>query len=178
MSWWLPDLQPALSQGDVLLDCVAGAAVVHPRQAVKRASLAGAADAWVVDPAETPDQNDILTLLAKGRISAALVVSHSCELDKGERKARVHVAEVRPMASLQPDARERIMSQSRISLMPLPDLPTLGDCYADLRTIGGIDRRAALAAPKVASMTDAAVARLQAQLVAFFTRLKLDASVP
>ncbi len=59
--------------------------------------------------------------------------------------------------------------------MVLPDLPgTAKTLYADLRAIVTLDRELVNAYNRVASLSDTWVQRLQAQIIAFFTRLEPD----
>ena len=67
-----------------------------------------------------------------------------------------------------------MFEQREWAFLPLPDVPELGDYYADLRLIHPVDRRFLRDDSRLASMTDEATLRLQAQLVGFFTRKRLD----
>jgi len=55
--------------------------------------------------------------------------------------------------------------------MPLPEVPNLGDAYADLRFIQVLDGSVLEPVMRVAQLSDAGVDRLHKQLIVFFTRL-------
>ena len=110
--------------------------------------------------------------VARGRVTRALVVSHSCELDDKPDVTRVLMALIAPLSQVENErARARILEQKRRALLPLPDLPELGDHYADLRCIAYVDRKLVTDAQREFSMSDDGVIRLRAQLIEFFTRL-------
>jgi hypothetical protein len=104
----------------------------------------------------------------------ALVVSHDCDLDDVKDTERIVVAPVFPIArvtSSQQD-RERIMRGERPTYVALPNIPEIGDCYAELRSLCPLDRHLFNATTdRICSMTDEAVAIFRAQLVHYFTRL-------
>lgn len=70
--------------------------------------------------------------------------------------------------------RDKILRQERIALMPLPEVPNFGTSYVDFRSLAFIDRGAIDECKRTASMSDEGVARLQVQLIAFFTRKNLS----
>ena len=173
--WWGAAPHPELSQGDIVRDLPLGAST-YPRVFLSPSELKGDR-IWCPCQSWQADRDGLGHFLARGRFIAALVLSHSCELDKKERRGRVQVAPVASIGGIDEKNRQAIMAQRRISLMPLPGVPQLGDCYADLRIMSSIDRRLIAEAERVAGMTEGGVQRLQAQLVAFFTRKDLDAAV-
>jgi hypothetical protein len=99
----------------------------------------------------------------------AIVITHSCELDKHTNK-RVHLAPVALLSSVDPAVANNIVTQQTKGQLILPNVPGLGDCFADFRVIAPVQRELVNAAPRVASMTDAALNRLHDQIVAFFIR--------
>lgn len=167
---WAPSPDPRLSQGDVRT-MVPIAPVLHPLSTLgkKNAGLWEQLSDW------SEDRDGMSHCLARGKRPSVIVVSHSCELDKPQRKSRVLVAPVNLATTLDAKQKEVIFAQKRISLMPLPDVPSLGDCYADLRSIMSVDRSFLDEAARVGVLSDDWVLRLQAQLVAFFSR-KADAA--
>lgn len=167
-SWWLDVPDPRLSQGDVVTG-IPFAALAYPPTHVHKQVVKGGLAAWVETPEE--QRKPAGYFVAKGKRSAlVLVLSHSCELDKNERKGRVVVCEASPADRLQGEARDVVFAQRRRSLMPLPGVPELGDYYADLRTIQTVDRRIVETGTRASSMTDEARLRLQTQIAAFFAR--------
>lgn len=175
--WWAPELHPALSQGDVL-GVLPMATLVAPAVALTKSEERGSR-AWKEAPTWTPDADGLSYCLARGRRVAVMVLSHSCELDKGESKKRVLVAPIFSMAELPEAQRTQVAAQMRASRLALPAIPSFGDGFADLRVMTSIDRRLIDAAAKLASITEAGRQRLCTQLIGFLTRLELDdAAVP
>ncbi|HMR73967.1 MAG TPA: hypothetical protein PKD61_02615 [Polyangiaceae bacterium] len=130
--------------------------------------------AWKEHPEDAKDSNGMAHWLARGKVQHILVLSHSCELDKMHRKALVLVAPIARLSSVSsPEDRRRILEQKRRAFLPLPDLPGLGDCYADLRASHAIDRTTVDLLERMASLTDQGAQRLGAQVIGFFTRLNV-----
>ena len=170
-SWWRPELNDAgLSQGDVIQD-LPFAISTNPPTRLKKTTGKGGVETWV--PTSQSSGASQQHFLFEGKEALGLVVSHSCDLDKRAARLRVLVAPIRPITALEPEVQEKVMEQTRIPLMPLPELPGVGDSYVDLRSIIAVPRKLIPDAARVASMSDEGLERLQAQLVLFFTRLKL-----
>jgi hypothetical protein len=113
--------------------------------------------------------------VARGRLRLAIVVSHSCELDDKPDVRRVLIAPISPLSQVEDaDARTRILERKRRAFMPLPGVPGIGDHYADLRCITYVDRKLITESRRKSSMTDEGVVALQAQLIAYLTRLDPD----
>ena len=176
-SWWAPHLRSELSQGDVLSPVLIGAAQLPVVYLSKGPVLKGNVQTWTPPSVFAPNPGDGLgNFLGKGRVNHALIVSHDCEIDKPRRGSRVLIVPVSPLTNVV-DAvgRQAIIEQKRYASIPLPGLPSLGDCYADFRLLMWIDRKIIEDAGKrVASMTDEAVILLQARPVGFFTRKDLS----
>jgi len=85
----------------------------------------------------------------------------------------VIVAPIKPLSSIDDATSAKVLEGKVFALAPLPGVPNLGDCYIDFRSLTAIDREAALAAVRLASVTPEAERFLQARVVAFFTRLTL-----
>lgn len=174
-SWWAPHLRSELSQGDVLSPVLIGAAQ-SPITYLKKGSVQkGGVQPWIHSQTFTPDSDGLGNFLGRGRVNHALIVSHDCEIDKPRRESRILIVPVSPLTSLT-DAvhRQKVAEQKSFSLIPLPGVPNLGDCYADFRLLMWAHKKLIEDAGKrVASMTDDAVIRLQAQLIGFFTRRSL-----
>jgi hypothetical protein len=168
--WWDATPDPRLSQGDIV-NHVPVAVVLHP---LTQLSQNKGDTVWRDSAMWTPNKEGVGNLLSRGRVMPVLVLSHECEIDKNESKGRVVVAPIAPLTNLREDEQENVLAQRRFSKMPLPEVPTLGSCYADLRLTAAVDRQYLDVARRIASLSDAAVGRLRLQLIAFFTRL--DAS--
>lgn len=176
ISWWAPALEPRLSQGDLLDDTVFALAR-HPLTPLTKASLGG--KPGYVPGDWSPDSNGVAELLAAGRRGYALVLTHSCELDKAKAGGRVIVCPVQPIATIPTDQRPEIYAQKPWSKMPLPSVLGRGDFVADLHLSMAIDRRVVDTTPRLTSMTKDARRRLRLQLIAFYTRLDArDGALP
>ena len=162
MPWWGP-LEDNLSQGDILSEVPFGAAV-HPTTYLSKRTGKGNQVQW------WPSDNVEAHLLARSKSAPCIVLSHSCELDKDERIGRVLVAPIAPIERVREADRASILEQRRFSMLPLPDIPTMGTYYADLRVMTSVLRAHCNDATRVASMTAEAQTRLYAQLLAFFAR--------
>lgn len=170
-AWWREAPNPkGLSQGDVV-GVLPFAVSPAPPIGLRKETARGGRAVW----AEVePPKAQATDLLFKGQLVPGLVVSHSCDLDKNERKARVLVVPTRELAALETVNRQQVLEQRRRALMPLPAIPSLGDRYADLRLMTAVDRGLLPDETRVASMTDHGVRRLQAQLASFFLRVDED----
>ena len=173
ISWWAPSLEARLSQGDLIEDSVFAIAN-NPLTPLTKHSWQGQS-AWK-ESAWAPDSSGRGHVLAAGRRGLALVLTHSCELDKARSKGRVLVCPVQPMAAIPPEQQPEIYAQKPWSKMPLPSITNVGDGFADLHLSMPVDRRVVDAAKRAASMTKDARHRLKLQLIAFYTRLDARAS--
>jgi hypothetical protein len=168
-SWWRPlTAEPRLSQGDILADATF-ALPAHPRQPLVKHTFGGGAVGWK-DSAWTEDASGFCHLLGRGRVVAAIVVTHGCQLDKKEKKGRVTLAPVAQIANAKEEDRDNIMAGLRIALAPLPGIDGLGDCYADLRGMVAFDRKVIDQLTRVATMTRPAMADFRERVGVFFVR--------
>jgi hypothetical protein len=164
---WAEQLDPAgLSQGDLVDGLIF--TNVHPVTAVERSSLKGASG-WLNQPKLKTDGDGKCNVVCAARLGAGLILSHSCDIDKGQKKSRILAAPVLPITNL-PDAEQAsILSQRRIAHFPLAGTPR-GDLYADLRLATAFDPRVLDEKNRFASMTDEGREMLHARLVMLFTR--------
>jgi len=169
--WWRPELNPqGLSQGDVIRLLISGTAVVPVRPLRSRQLQKGKAG-WEELPAWAPGNNDVGHYLATGKMTACLVVSHSCDLEKPKDTARVLIAPMRPLAPFKDEDREIILRQENRNLFPFPEIPRLEGHCADLRLFSYVGPQLVDAGERITSMTEEATKILQARLVHFFTRI-------
>lgn len=172
-AWWASSLNSkGLSQGDVIAT-VPICSPQHPITYLSRdtRSIKGRVF-WPESEKLEPFKTDRTGLLiSRGPLIQALVISHSCELDDKPDVGKVLVAPIAVLDERVPvERRGDILAQKRRAFMPLPGIPDFGDCYADLRCICFLDRKFIPDSHRQFSMTDDALLRLQAQLIAFFTR--------
>ena len=184
--WWLGEPASELSQGDVL-EAVPFSDVYIPEIFLEKRSLSRADEQLLAEASsETPPKGGRIVWVRRDACPTAnesgclaavwaqpgIVLSHDCEIDKPGRRLRIHVAPVHLASRLDGNAREAIFAQRRPALMPLPEVPQLGDCYADLRQGMPILHGRLKDLNRMASMTEAARGRLWAQLIAFYSRLE------
>ena len=168
-SWWLSATEePRLSQGDIIAD-TAFVKAVHPAIFLVRSSIKGQGPLWSESNERKNDNNGSFPCLGRGRLATALVLTHSCQLDKPESGGRVIVAPVRPASNLT-DNRDAVMRGQRVAFVPLPDVTGLGDCYADLRAMGALDRVVVDAYTRLAAMAKDKLRFLHERLTGFFVR--------
>src|SRR5580692_7971114 len=152
-NWWQPELDPRLSQGDVVCDLLSVVAV-FPMQAVQPSTLKGGLNGWVPSGG-APDSEGMLHVISRGRLLPSLVLSHSCDLDKSldknKPKVRVMMAQMMPASNLSQEDYANVFRSQVRSKIPLPDVPVLGDCYADLRLMQPVDGRFIATAQRLAS---------------------------
>lgn len=173
MSWWLEGLNPkGLSQGDIVSQLLIGA-TDHPVKHLAKQPLEKAGKRLWEEVSELqPFKTDSRALyIARGRLTYAIVVSHSCELDK-KNSNLVLLAPIAPLDRItDTNAKANILAQRRQAFLPLPDVPGLGTCYADFRTLSYVEMKTIPDNTRQVSMSDEGVLRLRAQIVAFFSRI-------
>lgn len=170
-AWWAAELEQHLSQGDVISEMIVP--VLDEHTYLRKEAVPKVGPVWLEGPWTPNPHTGMGHYLGRGKRLGALVLNHSCELDKLTGKHRVLVATIAPISAVTDKvAAENIMAQRRVSALPLPDVPGLGDCYADLRVIGAV-QRSTIDQKRIASMTPEAIKRLQLQLIAFFARVGL-----
>lgn len=170
--WWRSSLQTSLSQGDIVANLVV-ANVVHPTTYLAFQTLKGGKRGWSesIGPSVEKQTNRCHVLATAGvqegkLISHALVISHSCDLDKPDNH-RVLVTPVLELEKLPETFRSAVLEQRSRAVLPLPNIPGLPLSCADLRLTTSVPRDVVNASTRVASMTDEATLRLQAQLQKF-----------
>ena len=174
--WWLDAVRPELSQGDVLPSAPIAIALVPLRHLRSAPLKSGAPGGWSESLEFKSDENGVGHFLYRGKIGPAVVLSHDCEIDKATKNKRITIAPLIPLDRLNADEQVRICSQRSFRAMYVPDVPTIGHHYLDLRNTVQLPVELATSSPRIASMTDDAVIRLRAQLIGFFTRIDLASS--
>lgn len=166
-SWWLPEKQKDLSQGDIVTGLPSWIAV-PPLIYVEKRTMKGSQHIWSELREAKPDDEEFSHILIRSREIVGVVLAHDCELDKGNRKQRVQFARADRLDALNADEQTKVLNQGSLRLLVLPDVPTIGTYYADMRLIFTVDKRLVMEDRRVASMTEEAKVRLQNQLIAFF----------
>ncbi len=170
--WWRSELNPlGMSQGDFLAPILFSIAVA-PVSRLAGATIKGRGQGWAPDTSKG-ESSEPANYLSRGAFSHAVVLSHSCDLDKERNTMRVLVAPAFPIARIREDERDDVLMQRKIHLMPLPEVPTLGTHYVDFRLTTVVDRKMVTDDLRIASMSESAISRLYAQILVFFTRLDM-----
>ena len=174
MSWWATICEQNLSQGDIIKQLLFASPPASPVFVQK--SSQGGGRVWREIPHFEPDHDGLAHFVGRGRMVPGIVLSHDCTMDNDGEKARILIAPVFPWDKLesQPEEyREAVRRQEQRSFVPLENLPApfSGDCYADLRIINCVDRRAINLNDRIASMSAKGLERLQHQLADFFIRI-------
>lgn len=122
-------------------------------------------------PQSTDGANSRVLGIASGMYG--LVLSYGCEIDKTKPAQTILIAPVEPLDKLPENLHEMIVKQEVHRYIPLMNVPGLGNFYANLAKTFPLQRRLIDPGDRVCSMTDEAMFRLKAQIVAFYTRLAL-----
>jgi len=168
-AFWAQELDPRLSQGD-LLNMVPVSRLISPLRFLKKQTIKGGRIARLDAGSFSPDSNGVGEFLSRGIMCPGIVLTHSCELDKGNKRVLVQVAPVQGASKLEAPAREAVFSRQRYALLPLPGVPEWGDCYADLRQIATVDSSLIQLEDRLASATESGRRHLQEHLVTYFLR--------
>lgn len=170
--WWQDDKEPDLSQGDVIDQALFTVAIDPPQFLGRRESHGDRF--WLEENNEVdPDGDGLRKMVVKAHVFPALIVSHSCEIDKNQKSTkRILVSPVVPIDMLHDREQvQRVLALRSKALFPLVDIPILGTCYTDFRRITPVQIRSLLAAGRHGSMTPEGRSRLHMHLIAFFARL-------
>lgn len=164
----MPQLLELLEQGDVL-ESAPFSALPGPPVNLISTSLKGGVRGWAEHPTPKLDGNKSANFLAKGPFEFGMVLNHGCDIDKPTNKY-VLIVPVRVLSGFPAEQQDVIRQQSSIPQMFLPDIPSVGDCVADLRLMTRVPTSVVTSCNRLASMSDQARERLGAQLLLFFTR--------
>ena len=168
-AWWTAKPREDLSQGDIL-EHIPIVLAPMPLQYVKPQQFKGGITGWVKSDVPFKDKGGRVTLFSAGFVSLAIIISHDCDLDDQGSSKSVLVARVELIDAAPPEHRPVIISQENLPRMFLPEVPAIGNCFANLRSIATVERAAVNGAKRIASMSDDARIQMQARLVAVFTR--------
>lgn len=167
-AWWSENLDPNLTQGDIV-STLSLSALIHPTRYLKKSNtVSNGSISWTESDEPFPDKNGKTHYLARGNDRQAIIISHSCDIDKSAKI--IIVAPIASIDVLPIDHRQTVMNQTNMRLLGLVDVPGIGDAYADLRNITSVPVTVINSLSRLASMTPQAQTLLQARLVGFFTR--------
>lgn len=170
-AWWRSSLPELLDQGDIFMD-VPFALSKSPVQPLAGTSLKGGVQGWAEVKTPKLDRDGRGHFLHQGPVKHALLLNHGCDIDKPHTK-RLIVIPVFPLGSAPRDQRETIQNQGMIATFYLPDVPDLGDAFADFRLMNCLPAEVVKQSVRVAAMTEEARDYLGARLMAFFLRVEL-----
>jgi hypothetical protein len=169
-SWWLPGLREDLSQGDILTG-INFSAPVWPLRFLIFTEMPKGKSGWA--ESEQPlvhKKTQSVHLLSRSKVFGAMVISHDCDIDKTSKGARIQLVPIQEIATLTDENAASVIQQKNKKFHPLPGIPGLGDCYADLRNMTAFPSTEVTGFSRVASMTDSARLRLHAAMFLFITR--------
>jgi len=169
-AWWESNLKPDLSQGDVVLDLPFWAPLPS-NPPLQKETIPGGRTVWTEVDAPRVDDDGIYYLLARTRRAPGVILTHDCEIDKKRRSSRIQVAILLPLERLHASEKAAVIGQGKYAHLVLPDVPEIGIHYLDFQVQVTLDRRIIDGQRRIASMADAGIKRLGAQLVAYFLRL-------
>jgi hypothetical protein len=172
-SWWEAQPRELLEQGDV----IATGLYVQPDFPVKFLSKGatgkGGKISWDESDKPSAVDNGNLRVLGVASGSYGLVLSYGCEIDKTKPAQTILIAPMDSLEKLTPELQATVVKQEAHRFIPLMNVPGLGNFYANLAKTFPLQRRFIEPQHRISSMTDEAMFRLKAQIVAFYTRLKL-----
>lgn len=179
IDYWADGIESELTQGDLLQDVWVGSSV-SPRRALESGNMKNTTPTWEeCGSALKPNHSGLGHFLARGRSGYAIVISHSCEIDKPRARVLVLVAQVTPLSQLN-DATtcENIRQGRRQAFLFLPGIENIfPESYADLRTICYLDKTITDSCVRLRSVTQNGMNLLQCQIVSFVTRIKMDSII-
>lgn len=167
--WWNSVLPQELWQGDIFSNIPILVPSAPTKYLRHSKTLKGGVQSWEEHSDAQRGKDGRTFFLAQGLLTYALLINHSCDLDK-KNNARVLFAHVASLNDIAADQREHVENQESIARLFLPGVPSLGHAFADLRVVCTVPRETINSSNRIASMTDAARLRLHAQILKFFSR--------
>ena len=172
-SWWEAGPRDLLEQGDIIETNLQLQPVVPVKFLAKGSTGKGGRASWDESDIPPVSESDSTRLLASIVGTHGIVLSYGCEIDKLKPAQTVLIAPISLLETLKPDLQEQVIKQEVHRYFPLVNIPNLGNFYANLGKTFSLQRRLIQPHHRLVSMNDEARVRLQAQIVAFYTRLKL-----
>lgn len=173
--YWADSLANELSQGDLLSDAWIGTSV-SPGIALKKGATGKNGKQIWDESVWSANADGFGHFLARGRSVHALVLSHSCEIDKQGGAVPVLVAPIYPLSIIHDaDVRERTRKGDRFAFMPIDAIPgVIAESYADFRLTSYLQRYVVDTRLRNGSASEDGAKLLTAKLVAFLTRVDID----
>lgn len=174
-SLWAESVREKPSQGDILDRVLIGTKLEVAEYLSARVTMKHGRKGWAVAETWSPDEETAQGYyVSRGRMKAAMILTHSCDLDSiltdHPAQPRILVAPVSLVETISPAARELFETQDSFLVMKLGDVPGLGVSYVDLRNITYVPYRGLDFSKRLASLTERGTEVLQSHLVASFAR--------
>ena len=169
--WWLDALPEELDQGN-LFEGIPFTSHREPVQPLISTTLRGGVTGWSEHAKPKLDGNGVGHFLHHGPIKHGMVLNHGCDIDKPQSK-RLIVIPVFPLIAAPKEMRDHIQNQALVAMFYLPDVPDLGDAFADFRIMQSVPRSVVESSRRLAAMTEESKHFLGARLVTFFLRKEL-----
>ncbi|HLF94907.1 MAG TPA: hypothetical protein VJB14_15680 [Planctomycetota bacterium] len=125
----------------------------------------------ILSGVETVTLDELGTMTRK--TIAAIVLTHSCELDKPNTKNAI-VAELRPMSLVTRQQAELIKESRVLSAVHIGDVPTFGDSFVDFRELHRVPKfqlANKLTTGRNAALDDEGCVQIAVYLFRFFVRV-------
>jgi hypothetical protein len=168
--WWLADLREEISRGDVY-ESVPFSLLTEPLTHLRYADGPKGKPAWMEhDQPVKHKATQRAHVLSAFRPAPGIILSHDCEIDKDKDRPRWLMAPIAKITTLGSSQQEVVMGQRHLALVPLPGVPTLGDCFADLRNMGTVPARLISTSARLCSMSDDGRTRVRDYLATFLLR--------
>jgi len=169
--WWKPQVSEELDQGDIFAD-IPLILPVEPLLYLHKQQLRGGSPGYLASEEPKVLKGGALQFLASGRVGTAMLLSHGCEIDKQNNK-RLTFVSVSRLSDLPPVDQERVAARQTVAMLYLPNVPSVGDAYADFRLISIVARETVNKKQRIASMQPEAQVWVHGHLFEFFVRKKL-----
>jgi hypothetical protein len=172
--WWLPELRPVLEQGDIIETNLQFQLDVPIKYLVRGQTSKNQKRNWEEsDSPKSSSKEEKPRILSNIDGQYGLVLSYGCEIDKTKLNQSILIAPVVSLSKLPPSLHQNILNQEVYRYLPIVGLPNLESSYANLSKTFALQKQLIDSSSRIRSMTDEGILRVRAQLVGYYTRLKL-----
>ena len=171
--FWLSDLKPSLSQGDLVAPVCVGTATSPFSPLIQQPTQKGGIRPWVVGE-WAADESGLGFYLSRGQLIHSVIVSYDCDLDKSSPNDPVSIAPVLSLLGTvsSETARASIRNGERYPFLFLPEIDgIIPDSYIDFRRVTYSRFRDINTLKRLKSASENGVTKFQAHLIGFYTRL-------
>jgi hypothetical protein len=161
-----------ISQGDIL-EILPHISLGYPLLALHKEQETETVFRATGEPYTNFNDRDGQTVIANGRRSMAILISHDCEIDKPQVKKWL-VCPVVPMERLKPKNHDLLRRNRIFSMLFLPKLEKiLGDSFVDFNHFTTLDSEFVKSAKRIISLSDLGRRALYVQFIRWLTRWEL-----